>query len=398
MTSRRPIYLDHHATTPVDPRVLEAMLPYYREEYGNPASVSHAYGWTAAAAVDDARERIAGLLGARTSSIVFTSGATEANNLAIQGVARARRSRRDHLVSVATEHPAVLDVCRALADEGFDFSLVPVAPDGLTEVPEIAAALTHRTALVSVMTANNEIGVLQPVREIAAVCAERDVVFHTDAAQAAGKIRLAVDELGVDLLSISAHKFYGPKGIGALYVRPRTRLVPLVHGGGHERGLRSGTLPVALIVGMARALEIACEQIEAEAVRLLALRERLFAQLASDLEHVRLNGHPSRRLPGNLNVSFRGVDGDRLLLALTDVAVSSGSACSTAKPEPSHVLLALGLSKTEAGSSIRIGLGRGTTQEQVDRAAARIVEEVRAQWSETARRGMAREQAAEESC
>jgi cysteine desulfurase len=398
MTSRRPIYLDHHATTPVDPRVLEAMLPYYREEYGNPASVSHAYGWTAAAAVDDARERIAGLLGARTSSIVFTSGATEANNLAIQGVARARRSRRDHLVSVATEHPAVLDVCRALADEGFDFSLVPVASDGLTEVPEIAAALTHRTALVSVMTANNEIGVLQPVREIAAVCAERDVVFHTDAAQAAGKIRLAVDELGVDLLSISAHKFYGPKGIGALYVRPRTRLVPLVHGGGHERGLRSGTLPVALIVGMARALEIACEQIEAEAVRLLALRERLFAQLARDLEHVRLNGHPSRRLPGNLNVSFRGVDGDRLLLALTDVAVSSGSACSTAKPEPSHVLLALGLSKTEAGSSIRIGLGRGTTQEQVDRAAARIVEEVRAQWSETARRGIAREQGAEESC
>ena len=374
------------------------MLPYYREEYGNPASVSHAYGWTAAAAVDDARERIAGLLGARTSSIVFTSGATEANNLAIQGVARARRSRRDHLVSVATEHPAVLDVCRALADEGFDFSLVPVAPDGLTEVPEIAAALTNRTALVSVMTANNEIGVLQPVREIAAVCAERDVVFHTDAAQAAGKIRLAVDELGVDLLSISAHKFYGPKGIGALYVRPRTRLVPLVHGGGHERGLRSGTLPVALIVGMARALEIACEQAEAEAVRLLALRERLFAQLARDLEHVRLNGHPSRRLPGNLNVSFRGVDGDRLLLALTDVAVSSGSACSTAKPEPSHVLLALGLSKTEAGSSIRIGLGRGTTQEQVDRAAARIVEEVRAQWSETARRGIARGQGAEESC
>jgi cysteine desulfurase len=390
MTSRRPIYLDHHATTPLDPRVLEAMLPFYREEYGNPASVSHAYGWTAAAAVDDARERIAGLLGARTSSIVFTSGATEANNLAIQGVARARRSRRDHLVSVATEHPAVLDVCRALADEGFDFSLVPVGADGLTEVAELAAALTDRTALVSVMAANNEIGVLQPVREIAAVCAERGVVFHTDAAQAAGKIRLTVDELGVDLLSISAHKFYGPKGIGALYVRPRTRLSPIVHGGGHERGLRSGTLPVALIVGMARALELASEEAEAEAVRLLALRERLLACLVRELEHVRLNGHASRRLPGNLNVTFRGVDGDRLLLALTDVAVSSGSACSTAKPEPSHVLLALGLSKTEAGSSIRIGLGRPTTQGDVDRAAERIVEEVRAQWSELARRGASR--------
>jgi cysteine desulfurase len=390
MTSRRPIYLDHHATTPLDPRVLDAMLPFYREEYGNPASVSHAYGWTAAAAVDDARERIAGLLGARTSSIVFTSGATEANNLAIQGVARARRSRRDHLVSVATEHPAVLDVCRALADEGFDFSLVPVGADGLTEVAELAAALTDRTALVSVMAANNEIGVLQPVREIAAVCAERGVVFHTDAAQAAGKIRLTVDELGVDLLSISAHKFYGPKGIGALYVRPRTRLSPIVHGGGHERGLRSGTLPVALIVGMARALELASEEAEAEAVRLLALRERLFACLVRELEHVRLNGHASRRLPGNLNVAFRGVDGDRLLLALTDVAVSSGSACSTAKPEPSHVLLALGLSKTEAGSSIRIGLGRPTTQGDVDRAAERIVEEVRAQWSELARRGASR--------
>jgi cysteine desulfurase len=366
------------------------MLPFYREEYGNPASVSHAYGWTAAAAVDDARERIAGLLGARTSSIVFTSGATEANNLAIQGVARARRNRRDHLVSVATEHPAVLDVCRALADEGFDFSLVPVDADGLTKAAEVAAVLTDRTALVSVMAANNEIGVLQPVREIAAVCAERGVVFHTDAAQAAGKIGLAVDELGVDLLSISAHKFYGPKGIGALYVRPRTRLVPIVHGGGHERGLRSGTLPVALIVGMARALELASEEAEAEGVRLLALRERLFAHLARELEHVRLNGHASLRLPGNLNVSFRRVDGDRLLLALTDVAVSSGSACSTAKPEPSHVLLALGLSKTEAGSSIRIGLGRATTQGDVDRAAARIVEEVRAQWSELSRRGASR--------
>jgi cysteine desulfurase len=386
MPSRRPIYLDHHATTPVDPRVLEAMLPFLREEFGNPASVSHAYGWTAAAAVDDARERIAGLLGAAPGSIIFTSGATEANNLAIQGVARARRRDRDHLVSVATEHPSVLDVCRALAADGFGLSLLPVAPDGLVAVTDVAAALTDRTSLVSVMAANNEIGVLQPIREIAAVCRDRRVVFHTDAAQAAGKIPLRVDDLGVDLLSISAHKFYGPKGVGALYVRPRTRIEPLFHGGGHERGLRSGTLPVPLIVGMALALEIACEEAESEAVRLGGLRERLWAQLARDLEQIRRNGHATQRLPGNLNVSFAGIDGDRLLLALSDVAVSSGSACSTAKPEPSHVLLALGLDEREAGSSIRFGLGRGTTQGELDRAASRVVEEVRAQRKEAGRR------------
>lgn len=377
----KPIYLDHQATTPLDSRVLDAMLPFLREEFGNAASVNHAYGWHAEAAVEDARERIAGVLGAPPESIVFTSGATEANNLAIQGAARARRKRCDHLVTLATEHPAVLDVCRALEGEGFGATFVPVGADGLVDVEDVASALTERTALVSVMAANNEIGVLQPVGEIAAACRERSrearVLVHTDAAQAAGKLALDVDALGVDLLSLSAHKFYGPKGVGALYVRPRTRLVPLFYGGGHERGLRPGTLPVALIVGMARALELAADDIERETERLAGLRERLFARLSSGLGDVRRNGHPTRRLAGNLNVCFGGVDGDKLLLALTDLAVSSGSACSTARPEPSHVLLALGLDPHEARASIRFGLGRGTTQGEVDTAAERVVEEVR---------------------
>jgi len=382
MSARTPLYLDHHATTPVDPRVLDAMLPFFREDFGNAASISHAFGRRAAAAVEDARERIAASLGAEPREIVFTSGATEANNLAIQGSARLRPTHRDHLVSVASEHPSVLDVCEALTSEGLRTTVVPVDAEGRVEPAAIGDALEDRTAVVSVMLANNEIGVLQPVDEIAASCRERGVPCHTDAAQAVGRIPVDVDTLGVDLLSFSGHKLYGPKGIGALYVRqrrPRVRLAPVQHGGGHEGGLRSGTLPVPLIVGLARALEICLEDLESEAKRQRELREGLWAQLRQALPDARRNGHPEERLPGNLNVTFPGVDADRLLLALTDVALSSGSACSTASPAPSHVLLAIGLSEEEAKSSIRIGIGRGTTPEEVDAAAKRLLAAVRSQ-------------------
>lgn len=379
---RPPVYLDHHATTPLDPRVLDAMLPFLREHFGNAASVTHAFGRRAAAAVDDARERIAAALGAQPREIVFTSGATESNNLAIQGSARLRPAHRDQLVTVETEHPSVLDVCEALGREGVRTTLLGVDRAGLVDAAAVAEAVGERTALVSVMAANNEIGVLQPVREIAAVCRGRGVPFHSDAAQAVGKVPLDVDDLGVDLLSVSGHKIYGPKGVGVLFVRrrrPRARLVPILHGGGHEGGLRSGTLPVALIVGMARALELCLDELDEEAERQRRLRDELWARLQEGCPGVTRNGHPERRLPGNLSVTFDGVDADRLLLALHDVAISSGSACSTASPRPSHVLLALGLSERQARASVRIGLGRGTTQGDVEHAAARLAEEVRAQ-------------------
>ena len=378
---RPPIYLDHHATTPVDPRVLEAMLPFFEEDFGNAASLIHAYGRRAAAAVDDARERIAAVLGAEPREIFFTSGATEANNLALLGSARLRRQHRDHLVTVASEHPAVLDVCAALEAEGFTVTRLPVGPDGLVDPEAVGDAISDRTAVVSVMLANNEIGVLQPVERIAAICRDRGVPLHTDAAQAVGKIPVNVDTLCVGLLSLSAHKFYGPKGVGALFVRqrpPRVRLTPVQHGGGHEGGLRSGTLPVPLIVGMARALELCAEDLEVESKRLRELRERMWDRLSEALPGVTCNGHADARLPGNLSLTLEGVDADRLLLALQDVAISSGSACSTANPAPSHVLLALGLTEAQAKSSIRIGLGRATTEAEVDTAAARIVEEARA--------------------
>jgi cysteine desulfurase len=368
MASRSPVYLDHHATTPLDPRVLEAMLPFFREDFGNAASKNHVFGWRAEAAVEDARERIAAVIGASAREIVFTSGATESNNLAIAGAARACRRRQsgDHLVTIATEHPAVLDPCRSLESEGFDLSLLGVDRDGLVDPEAVAEAIRDRTVLVSVMAANNEIGVLQPIAEIAQVCRERGVLFHTDAAQAIGRIPIRVDDLPIDLLSFSGHKIYGPKGVGALFVRtsrPRVRLEPLIQGGGHERGLRSGTLPVPLIVGMAKALELCLEELEREAARLLELRERLWrTRLSSELEGVVLNGHAKRRLPGNLNVSFTDVSGDRLLLALTsNVAVSSGSACASARPGPSHVLEALGVSDALASTALRFGLGRGNT-------------------------------------
>lgn len=379
MSPATPIYLDHHATTPVDPRVLDAMLPYFREDFGNPASTTHAFGWRAEAAVDDARDRIAGALGAEPEEIVFTSGATEANNLAVLGAARALRRRGRHVVTTAIEHPSVLEPARHLEREGFETTVLGVDDRGRVDPAAVADALRDDTLLVSVGAANGEVGVVQPLAEIAEVCAGRGVLLHTDAAQAVGKIPLRADETGFDLLSISAHKLYGPKGVGALYVRrrrPRIRLEPLWLGGGQQGGLRSGTLPVPLVVGLARALELCLEALPGEGPRLAALRDRLWKQLSTRWPEVVRNGDAERRLPGNLNVSFPDIDAERLLLALTDVALSSGSACSSASPEPSHVLLALGLSEELARASLRIGLGRGTDEAQVDLAARRLLEEL----------------------
>jgi cysteine desulfurase len=380
-----PIYLDHHATTPVDPRVLDAMLPYFREDFGNAASSGHVYGWRAEAAVEASRERIAAAIGAEPREIVFTSGATESNNLAILGAAEAHRERGRHVISVVTEHPAVLDPCRQLEREGAELTLLPVGADGLLDPDRLAAALRDDTVLVSVMAANNEIGVLQPIAELAALCRERGLLFHSDAAQAAGRMVLDVEADRIDLLSISGHKLYGPKGVGVLFVRarrPRARIAPRQFGGGHERGLRSGTLPVPLIVGMARALELCLEEREQETERLSALRERLWTRLSENLDGLQRNGHETRRLAGNLNVSFAGVDGERLLLALPGLAVSTGSACASASKTPSHVLAALGVPEALARASLRFGLGRGTTEAEIEAAAAQVTAAVRVQRAE----------------
>jgi cysteine desulfurase len=377
-------YLDHHATTPVDERVLEAMARWAGPDFGNAASTTHAYGWRAQAAVDLAREQLAAALGAADpAEIVFTSGATESNNLAILGLADAA-GMPGHIVTLVTEHPSVLDPCRALQRRGWRVTELPVAADGLVDPDRVEAALEPDTRLVSVMMANNEIGVLQPVAEIAGRCRERGIPFHTDAAQAAGKIPLDAANQELDLVSVSAHKVYGPKGIGMLRVRRRgrgrPRLEPRQYGGGHEGGLRSGTLPVALIVGLARAVEIALDEGQAEQDRLKRLRDALCEGLELALpERVRVNGHPTRRLAGNLNVTFLGVDGDRLMSDLGGLAVSSGSACSSAKAEPSPVLLALGLSPAEARASIRFGLGRSNDEADVRLAVERILAAVRAQ-------------------
>jgi cysteine desulfurase len=377
MSVRQPIYLDHHATTPVDPRVLESMLPYFTERFGNAASKQHAFGWDAADAVEQARSKVADLIGAGAREIVFTSGATESNNLALKGVAAAHRARGNHIVTVATEHRSVLDPCRRLEAEGWRVTYLPVDADGIVRLEDLSGAMTERTVLVSVMAANNEIGVLQPLREIAAVAHRHGALFHSDAVQAMGKVPLDVDEDDVDLASVSAHKLYGPKGVGALFVRRRGRratLRPLFEGGGHERALRSGTLNVAGIVGLGAACAIAAEEQREEAVRLSRLRDRLLDRLRVGLDEVTVNGSLERRLPGNLNVSFERVDGEALLVSLTDVAVSSGAACTSA--EPSHVLLALGRSTEVALASLRFGLGRWTTQGQVDFAAAHVTEAV----------------------
>jgi cysteine desulfurase len=375
-----PIYLDNHSTTRCDPRVVEAMLPYFSEHYGNAASRHHAFGWEAKEAVDTAREQIAGLIGASPREIIFTSGATESNNLALQGASKMYRNRGDHIITVATEHKAVLDPCKRLELEGFRLTILPVDRFGRVSADEVAAALAEKTILVSVMAANNEIGTLQPIAAIGRVCKERGVLFHCDAAQAVGKVPFDVEEIGADLVSLSAHKMYGPKGVGALYVRgssPRVRLTPLFEGGGHERGMRSGTLPVPLIVGFGTACTLASTEMSAEAIRLLNLRKRLHECIIGQVDEVFLNGHPTERLPGNLNLSFAHVDGSALLMNLRDVAVSSGSACTSADPEPSYVLRALGVPDDLAHGSLRFGLGRFNTEEEVSHASTEVVRVVR---------------------
>lgn len=377
---QRPIYLDCHATTPVDERVLRVMLPFFTEQFGNPASVTHLYGWEAEAAVKQAREILAEAIGARPEEIVFTSGATEANNLAIKGVAEAYLTKGRHLISVVTEHNAVLDPCRYLQTLGFELTLLPVQPDGLIQLDELEKAIRSDTVLVSIMAANNEIGVVQPLAEIGALCHRYGVLFHTDAAQAIGKIPLNVQTLQVDLMSLTAHKVYGPKGIGALYVRrrnPRVQLAAQLHGGGHERGMRSGTLYPPQIVGFAEAVKIGVAEMETESHRIKTLRDRLWQQLQT-LDGIQLNGHLAQRLAGNLNISIEGVDGQALLLGLQPVvAVSSGSACTSAKIEPSHVLRALGRSPDLAYASLRFGVGRFNTESEIDRVAEKVIETVR---------------------
>jgi cysteine desulfurase len=374
------IYLDYHATTPCDPRVVEAMMPYFTQKFGNAASRTHAFGKEAARAVDEARRQIAALINADPSEIVFTSGATESNNLAIKGLVEASHAKSKHVITVATEHPSVLDSCRALEREGrARVTILPVKADGLLDLDVLRNAMTPETVLVSVMFANNEIGVLQPIAEIGRLCHEKGVIFHSDAAQACGKVAVDVRAMDLDLLSLTAHKLYGPKGIGALYVRkrnPRVRLTAQMDGGGHENGLRSGTLPVPLIVGFGAACELAGQEMGAESKRVLGLRERLRQHIFGGFDHVRLNGSLDRRLPGNLNVSFEYVEGESLILGMADVAVSSGSACTSAKLEPSHVLHALGVNEALARSSIRFGIGRYTTEAEIDQAFGLLKREV----------------------
>lgn len=377
--SQRPIYLDCNATTPIDPQVLDAMLPYFTEHFGNPASINHLYGWEAEAAIKKAREIIAQGINATPEEIIFTSGATESNNLAIKGVAEAYFNQGRHLITVKTEHNAVLDPCHYLETLGFEITYLPVKSDGLVDLAELKTAIRPDTILVSMMAANNEIGVIQPLAEIGKLCHEQGILFHTDAAQAIGKIPLDVQQMNLDLMSLTAHKIYGPKGIGALYVRrrnPRVKLAAQLHGGGHERGLRSGTLATPQIVGFSKALELALSQQKTETQRLIQFRNLLWDQL-SMLDGIHLNGHPSQRLAGNLNISVEKVDGQALLLGLQSImAVSSGSACTSTKIEPSHVLKALGHSDSLAYASIRFGLGRFTTESEIYAVADHTVKTI----------------------
>jgi cysteine desulfurase len=377
--SQRPIYLDYQATTPTDPRVLEAMLPYFTVDFGNPHSKSHAFGREAEEAIETARRQVAGLIGAEPREVVFTSGATESNNLAIKGAARFLRRRKDRIVTCVTEHKCVLESCRRLEAEGFQLTAVGVMSNGLVDLEALAAAIDERTAVVSIMAVNNEIGVIQPIADIAALCHQKGALFHTDAAQAAGKIPIDVKTMGIDLMSISGHKIYGPKGIGALYVRrrPRVRLVAEMDGGGQERGFRSGTLPTPLCIGLGSACALAAADMHQEAGRLRELRDRLLRGIVAGVPQAVVNGDVERRIAGNLNVAFPGVEGGVLLIRLKDLALSTGSACTSAAVEPSYVLRAMGLDAALAEASLRIGLGRFTTEAEVDYAAGRIVDEVR---------------------
>jgi len=377
---KTPIYMDNHATTPTDPRVLEAMLPFFTEKFGNAASRNHSFGWEAEAAVDEAREQVARLIHASSpKEVIFTSGATESDNLALKGVAEIYQEKGNHIITCLTEHRAVLDSCKVLERRGYRITYLPVDSYGLVDVDELRAAVTGKTILISIMAANNEIGTIHPVKEIGRVAEEKGVLFHCDATQGVGKIPIDVQGMGIDLLSMSAHKIYGPKGVGALYVRlkkPRVRLSPILDGGGHEGGMRSGTLNVPGIVGLGEACQIALEDLPEEAQRLTQLRERLKEGILSQLDEVYVNGHPTQRLPGNMNLSFAYVEGESLLMGLKEIAVSSGSACTSAALEPSHVLRALGLKEDLIHSSIRFGLGRFNTVEEVDYTIHRVGEEV----------------------
>jgi cysteine desulfurase len=373
--------MDNHATTAVDPRVLEAMLPYFTEKYGNAASRSHAFGWESEAAVDAARAQVAKLIHAASPrEIVFTSGATESDNLAIKGVAEAYKEKGNHIITCVTEHKAVLDSCKALQKHGCQTTYLPVDREGMIDLRELRDAITDKTILISLMAANNEIGIIHPVQEIGRIARERGILFHSDATQAVGKLPIHVGEMGIDLLSLTAHKMYGPKGAGALYVRashPQVKLTPGIDGGGHERGMRSGTLNVPGIVGLGMACAIAQKEMAAEGEQLVALRERLKSGILAELDDVHINGHATQRLPGNLNMSFAYVEGESLLMALKEVAVSTGSACTSASLEPSYVLRAMGISEELAHTSIRFGLGRFNTEEEVDFTVRRVVEEVK---------------------
>ncbi len=371
-----PIYMDNHATSPMDPRVLEAMLPFFIEKFGNAASRNHSFGWDAEQAVENAREQIARLIGATSKEIIFTSGATESNNLAIKGIAEMYKERGNHIITQVTEHKAVLDTCKRLEKYGYRVTYLPVKADGLIDLEDLKRAMDEKTILVSLMFANNEIGVIQPVAEIGRLCHEKGVIFHTDAVQAVGKVPVDVQAMNIDVLSLTAHKLYGPKGVGALYVRrrnPRVQISAQIDGGGHERGMRSGTLNVAGIVGLGKACEIAREEMGAEAARLQAMRDHLRQKLESALDYVEVNGSWEHRLPGNLNMSFVYVEGESLLMGINDVAVSSGSACTSATLEPSYVLKALGLGDDVAHSSIRFGLGRFNTMAEVDYVADKVI-------------------------
>ncbi len=374
----RPIYLDHHATTPIDPAVLEAMMPYLTDKFGNAASRTHRYGWEAEEAVHTAREQVAALIGARPEDIIFTSGATESDNMVLKGIAWSYRAKGNHIITTTIEHKAVLDSCKALEKDGFQVTYVPVDAMGLVDPEAIRQAITPQTILISVMYANSEIGTIAPLAAIGAMAREHGVWFHSDAVQGVGKIACNVDALQVDLMSISGHKLYGPKGVGALYIRKtrpkRIRLQPLMDGGGHERGFRSGTLNVPGIVGFGKACELSQELWPEESVRLRGLRQRLYTGLTERLEDIYLNGHPEQRLPGNLNMSFAYVQGESLLMSLKDiVALSAGSACSSGSTEPSYVLRAIGVDDTLASASIRFGLGRGTTAEEIDTVIHAVV-------------------------
>src|SRR5438105_4392476 len=374
-----PIYMDNHATTPMDPRVLEAMLPYFMEKFGNAASRNHPFGWSAEAAVEQAREQIAKLIGATAKEIIFTSGATESDNLAIKGVAEMYREKGNHIITAVTEHKAVLDTCKRLEKYGYRVTYMAVQKDGLIDLEELKGVMDDKTILVTIMAANNEIGVVQRVADIGKLCRERGVIFHTDATQAVGKIPVDVNKMNIDVMSISAHKMYGPKGVGALYVRrknPQVKVSAIIDGGGHERGMRSGTLNVPGIVGLGKACAIASEEMAIEAPQLAKLRNRLRDKIMGRLDDVYINGSMDHRLPGNLNMSFAYVEGESLLMGINDVAVSSGSACTSAALEPSYVLKAIGTNDDLAHSAIRFGIGRFNTEAEIDYVADRVVETV----------------------